>query len=60
MDRHISTLSLEVPTHMKEEINKAIRDLHFHTKSELIRAGIRKVLDEVKIKKQIGEKTTIQ
>jgi Arc/MetJ-type ribon-helix-helix transcriptional regulator len=33
---------------MKEEILKAVRELHFHSKSELVRTGIRRILDEVK------------
>ena len=57
MDRNIATLSLEVPKDMKEDIQTAVKNLHFHTKSELIRTGIRKVLEEIKIKKQIKENT---
>lgn len=59
MERNMATLSLELPKDMKEEIQKAIRDLHFHNNSELVRTGIKKVLDDLK-SKQIAENTTIQ
>ncbi len=37
---------------IEKEICQAVRDLHFHNKSELIRKGIRIVLDEIKVKQQ--------
>lgn len=57
MDRNMSTISLEVPNEMKKEIQTAIKCLFFHNNSELVRTGIRKVLDEVKVKKQVGGQT---
>lgn len=57
MDRNIVTLSLEVPKDMKKDIQTAVRNLHYHTASELIRTGIKKVLEEVKVKNQVGELT---
>ncbi len=55
--RNMATLSFEVTKDMKEEIKTLVRDLHFHSSSELIRTGIRKVLDEIKAKKQVAERT---
>lgn len=55
--RNMATLSFEVPMDMKEEIKNLVRDLHFHSSSELIRTGVRKVLDEIKVKKQVAEQT---
>lgn len=55
MDRKMTTISLEVPKDMKEEIQTAITCLFFHNQSELVRTGIKKVLDEIKFKKQAGE-----
>jgi Arc/MetJ-type ribon-helix-helix transcriptional regulator len=57
MDRNMTTISLEVPNDMKEEIQTAIKRLFFHNNSELVRTGIRKVLDEIKMKKQVVEQT---
>ena len=55
MDRNITTFSLEIPTDMKDDITKAVKNMHYHNMSELVRTGIRKVLDEVK--KQVVEQT---
>jgi Arc/MetJ-type ribon-helix-helix transcriptional regulator len=43
---------------MKEEIQTAIKCLFFHNNSELVRTGIRKVLDEIKVQKA-GENTKV-
>jgi Arc/MetJ-type ribon-helix-helix transcriptional regulator len=57
MERNVSTISLELPRDMKEEIQTAIKCLFFHNNSELVRAGIRMVLDDVRMKKQTAEQT---
>lgn len=56
----MATISLEVTKDMKKEIQTAIKCLFFHNNSELVRTGIRKVLDEIKVKTQIKENNTIQ
>lgn len=53
----MSTISLEVTNEMKKEIQTAIKCLFFHNNSELVRTGIRQVLDEIKMKKQVGGQT---
>jgi Arc/MetJ-type ribon-helix-helix transcriptional regulator len=60
MERNMATISLEVTKDMKKEIQTAIKCLFFHNNSELVRTGIRKVLDEIKVKTQIKENKTIQ
>lgn len=55
--RNMTTLSFEVPMEMKVEITTLVKNLYFHSTSELIRTGVRKVLDEVKVKKEVGGQT---
>jgi len=53
MKRDMPMLTLELPRSMKNEIDKAVQNLHFHNRSELARAGIRKLLDELTLKDQL-------
>lgn len=55
--RNMTTLSFEVPMEMKVEITTLVKNLYFHSTSELIRTGVLKVLDEVKVKKEVGGQT---